>query len=209
MVFKRLSPVFWPLVLFAWTITPAIAMKDERMAMSWAENALSLLHHSREAMERVTDATYETLPYPKIEFGKQAIVVAWCRADAPGTGRSRIWPPFKTALIPYPNNKPMKVRPSVPQDYGLRVGPDGSLGAKAWNKDPLPREYAKEKRRYLELLSIVLKQGWLLGGSDDRPKQKEIARELKELLPRLTLANLGPYDRIVGSVLQQWMDQIL
>ncbi|HYO64311.1 MAG TPA: hypothetical protein VER08_11820 [Pyrinomonadaceae bacterium] len=176
-------------------------------AREWVKETVAALYDSEYAREHVAMENYLTLPFPRLRDAAQQVVFSFCLKDAP-MGGNNVYPPFLTAAVGYPERE-ISWREVGPEDYGLARSPQEPLGP----LDDLgrllleltPRGYRELRGRYYELLSVVLRERWLLGDGGTKPGEREAAREVGQLLDKISEAALGDYYRAVGRDLRAWL----
>jgi hypothetical protein len=178
-------------------------------AREWVKETVAALYNSEYARERVAMENHLTLPVPRVRGTAQEVLFSFCVKDAAvADGPNKIYPPFLTAEVKYPE-RDITWREVTPGDYGLGRSAQTPLGT----LDDLgqlmleltPRGYRERRERYYALLSVVFSEGWLFGGGRPEGRAHDVARELEQLFGKISEAALRDYYRAAGRDFVAWL----
>lgn len=182
-----------------------------RYNLEWVTLAIRAIYSTHYAEQHVSDETYMTLPLPCAHDGTTGIVMAFCRATAPGRPQRKLYPPFAQAQAQYPETQ-ISWRELKPSDIGLQSSPATPLGSfseiDVLVKNISAERYHSLKSRYNQLISQLLGERWLVSSEKNNGDQLRVATEIQRILSAIEEPILLPYYQTVDSTLMQWVKRV-
>jgi hypothetical protein len=154
---------------------------------------------------------YSTEVLPVVEGEKQYALLAFCDITGTRPGEERwLSAPFATVTIAFPDKKTVW-RDTKAANFGLqpvrRPNDDGEYIGLIDRAGISVDELINARRRYPELISLVLERRWLLTRHTVTPEEQATARELQECTRILFDKPLLPFYRHYGSHFLAWMER--
>jgi hypothetical protein len=154
--------------------------------------------------ERVDDATFLPLPFPRNFLGKSCLLFAPCQREGPRVAKERLFAPEFLAYVPLPELKPLQFDSPVLSEIGFQCTGGGQPIGLLSDLNHLPHgEYSSKQARYFQLLDRIFEDKWGETKISDEEK-KAIAVEILEILKEITLPALSNYYEWAGQELQAW-----
>jgi hypothetical protein len=154
--------------------------------------------------DRVDDATFLPLPFPRNFDGKRCLLFAPCRREGPRVAEERLFAPEFLAYVPLPELKPVQFDSPVLSKIGFQKAGGGQPIGLLSDLNHLPQgEYSSKQARYYQLLDGILEDKWGETKSSDEEKAA-IAMEIAQILKEITLPALFDYYEWAGQELQAW-----
>ena len=179
----------------------------EETKKNWVQQSISTIN----TLKDVPDGLFELPPFPKVRADKsQAIVLAFCRRQHLAHPERLVTAPYRVIEASYPDLDRIEDREVAPEDFGVDSPADSN--SFVGNLKELDRLSGDEslslRRRYRELLSMVLERKWLVGGMNAPDLGKEIASEMRDILSKTTPRALAPYYEWLGRDLNHWFTRV-
>lgn len=172
----------------------------------WVKAATRAIGDSDGADEYLYDEDYPTFPVPVVVDDQAAVVVGYCLISAPIAVPQNIYAPKIVARVGYPEKD---IEWLAPSKVGYDVAVDSRLGTLDQRKPDEARERRAMIGRYKELIDKVLANDWLIRETEDVEAAAKVARELKEIWPKIQETALRAYYEQVGREVIEWMDKAI
>jgi len=147
-----------------------------------------------------------TLPFVAVNNGRQAAVFAYHMGQATPSGPRqprKIYFPFLEVRVGIPGFEPTAKHIDA-DDFNLIVPAREYIGDLGDLLRFDLKTYRARRNRYVEMLSALADQGWLVK-SPHTPPELKLAAELSDVLSDISETALEPYYAVAGRDVRKWL----
>ncbi len=177
----------------------------------WIILAISSLQGSEYSLKNIADESYQALPIPIVEKGKQSLALVYFRTSPmKPTKPWNIVAPFVVGVISYPDGK-MDWHKVSNADFKLKTVEDSDkhpiLGPIVRTHVKDVKDWGEANKLYNIAINKVIEKQWLLRKNPSPAEEKKVAKELKDLMEYLEDKPLKAFYKEFGHDLKNWIQK--